>query len=172
MIPGLEVTMSEILRATVTAEALIAALETTPDRLEQLVDGVEEPALDAAPAGEWSTRTVMAHLRDDEFMVMRLRLERIVAEQSPVLTPFDEQAWAASRWLDRDERVHLVDDFRLQRHAATAILRRLPPEHWQRLASQPEIGTFDLQWWVEHWVEHDVNHLQQIATLLGRPVAA
>ncbi|MDA0270680.1 MAG: DinB family protein [Chloroflexi bacterium] len=164
--------MSEILRARLTAGALTAALEATPDRLARLVEGIEAAALDAAPPGEWSTRTVMAHLRDDEFMVMRLRLERMVAEQSPVLTPFDEQAWAASRWLDRDERAQLLEDFRLQRDAATAILRRMPPGHWQRLGSQPEIGTFDLQWWVEHWVEHDVNHLEQIAALLGRPVPA
>lgn len=41
-------------------------------------------------------------------------------------------------------------------------------EEWRRIGHQPEIGTFDLLWWVEHVLEHDENHLAQIARTLRR----
>ncbi len=162
--------MTAILQATMTPSALIEGLARTPSRLAALVEGAPDAALDAAPAGEWNARTVLAHVRDDEFLVMRVRLARMLAEDHPTLTPFDEGAWAASRWLDRESRRELLADIAEQRAASVAILRRLPVEAWQRPGTQPEIGTFTLQWWVEHWYEHDVNHLEQVATLLGRPV--
>lgn len=162
--------MPAILQATLPPDVLVEGLARTPSRLATLVDGVAEGALDTAPAGEWNTRTVLAHIRDDEFLVMRLRLARMLAEEHPTLTPFDEGAWAAARWLDREGRTELLADIAQQREASVAILGRLPAEAWRRPGTQPEIGTFTLGWWVEHWLEHDVNHLQQIATLLGRPV--
>ncbi|GMU40080.1 MAG: hypothetical protein AMXMBFR23_09460 [Chloroflexota bacterium] len=162
--------MTAILQATTPPSALVEGLARTPVRLAALVEGVTEAALDAAPAGEWTARTVLAHIRDDEFLVMRVRLARMLAEEHPTLTPFDEGAWAATRWLDRDTPAELLGDIELQREASVAILQRLPAEAWHRPGTQPEIGTFTLQWWVEHWLEHDVNHLEQIATLLGRPV--
>lgn len=162
--------MTAILQATMPPAALVEGLARTPARLGMLVEAVTEAALDAAPAGEWSARTVLAHVRDDEFLVMRVRLARMLAEEHPTLTPFDESAWAASRWLDREARAELLADIAEQRAASVAILRRLPAEAWQRPGTQPEIGTFTLQWWVEHWYEHDVNHLEQIAALLGRRV--
>ena len=58
----------------------IDGLAATPGRLEALVQGASEQQLDDAAPGEWSPRVVLAHLRDDEFLVMRLRLERMLAE--------------------------------------------------------------------------------------------
>ena len=58
--------------------AMIEELPETPDRLESLTRGASDAALDHAAEGEWSTRTVLAHLRDDEFMVTRLRLVRLL----------------------------------------------------------------------------------------------
>ena len=150
--------------------ALIAGLAATPDRLEALLRGVpDDAALDAAPApGEWSARTVLAHLRDDEFMVMRLRLERMAVEDDPALTPFDEKAWAANRWTGRDALPDLLGDFRAQRDATLHILRRLTPEDWRRTGTQPEYGCFDIHYWVENGLDHDHTHLAQIASAIGR----
>ena len=148
--------------------SLLEGLAATPDILEALTLDADEAMLDAAPEGEWSVRTVLAHLRDDEFMVMRLRLERMLAEEHPTLTPFDEKAWAASRWQGRDEVEELLADFRLQRQASLMILRRLGNDDWQRTGLQPEYGVFDLHWWVEHWLEHDELHIAQIAEALQK----
>lgn len=146
---------------------LVRALAETPETLAAMLDAVSDSALSKAEAGEWSPLVVAAHLRDDEFMVMRLRLERMLVEDAPLLTPFDEQGWAATRWAGRDGVDDLLADLRMQRAASLHILTRLTDEQWLRLGTQPEIGTFDIAWWVEHWAEHDADHLNQISVSLG-----
>lgn len=154
-------------RGTMPHGDLIRTLAATPEALEAMLLSASERAIDHADPGEWPARTVAAHLRDDEFMVMRLRLERMLVEDAPLLTPFDEGLWAASRWCGRDSVGDLIADLRMQRAASLHILARLTGEQWQRAGTQPEIGTFDIHWWVEHWAEHDVDHLNQVATGLG-----
>lgn len=158
--------MTGILRGSLEPRELIDGLAATPRRLEEAAPGASDAQLDAAPAGEWSARTVLAHLRDDEFMIGRLRLERMLVEDNPQLAPFDEKAWAASRWRGRDALSELLDGFRLQREASLAILRRLHPEEWRRTGIQPEYGVFDIQWWVESWLAHDESHFAQLVAAL------
>jgi hypothetical protein len=155
------------LRGAADPSSLIVGLARTPDRLASLVGDASDTALDAAQTGEWSARTVVAHLRDDEFMVGRLRVVRILVEDHPALTPFDERAWAESKWNAGDPVPDLLADFRAQREATLMILRRLQDSDWRRTGFQPEIGEFDLNWFVEDWLEHDENHLAQIAAALG-----
>jgi hypothetical protein len=128
----------------------------------------DEAALDAAPEGEWSVRTVLAHLRDVEFMVMQLRLARMLVEDHPTLALFDQEAWAASRWKGRDGLEELLADFRLQREASIMVLRRLEDDEWKRTALHPEFGALDVHWWVQHWLEHDETHVAQITEALTR----
>ncbi len=155
-------------RGTQEISSLLEGLAATPDRLQAAVRDADDGALDAAPDGDWSARTVLAHLRDDEFMVMRLRLERMIVEDHPTLTPFDEKAWAASRWRGRDTVDDLLADFRLQREVTMMILRRLEEDDWRRTGLQPEYGAFDVHWWAEHWLEHDETHIAQIGSALGQ----
>lgn len=154
-------------RASRDPATLIEALTATPGRLEAIARGAADDALDRAAPGQWSARTILAHLRDDEFMVARLRLERMLVEDNPTLTPFDERAWAASRWTGRDALPDLLSDFRAQRDASLLILRRLQRDDWRRTGIQPEYGRFDIHRWVEHWLEHDENHLAQLQTTLA-----
>ncbi len=148
--------------------SLLEGLAATPDYLQAAVRDADDDALDAAPTGDWSARTVLAHLRDDEFMVMRLRLERMTVEDHPTLTPFDEKASAASRWQGRDTVDELLADFRLQRDVNIMSLRRLEDDDWRRTGLQPEYGALDVHWWVEHLLEHDETHIAQIGSALGQ----
>ncbi len=148
--------------------SLLEGLAAIPDRLEAATRNTDDGALEAAPDGEWSARTVLAHLRDDEFMVMRLRLARMIVEEHPTIAPFDERAWADSRWSGRDGLQELLSDFRLQREASMMVLRRLETSDWLRTGLQPEYGAFDVHWWVEHWLEHDETHAAQISSALAK----
>ncbi len=102
-------------------------------------------------------------------MVMRFRLERILMEDRPILQPFDEAAWAADRWTDRDALTDLLKDFRVQRQASVAILDRLTEVQWMRETTEAEFGTFDLLWWVEQWAAHDRVYVDQLQRLLPGP---
>ncbi|MFQ5382585.1 MAG: DinB family protein [Dehalococcoidia bacterium] len=157
-----------ILSGSRNTSGVIAELAAVPDRLARAIAPASDAALDSAPEGEWTARTVLAHLRDDEFMVMRLRLERMLVENEPELAPFDERAWAVSRNTSRDSRDDLLSDFRTQRGASVAILKTLAPDDWRRVGHQPEIGSFDIHWWLEHWLDHDNNHLAQIESALAQ----
>jgi hypothetical protein len=141
---------------------LVERLASTPAQLASMLAHVAEEALDAAPAGEWSVRTVLAHLRDDEYLVMRQRLERMLAEDAPMFPNFDEKAWAVGRNRSRDQRQQLLDDFALQRSASIAILRALDEAQWQRTGRHEVDGDYTVESWVEHWVEHDETHVAQV----------
>lgn len=159
----------KVLRGTVPINELVARYAESPARLAEVVAGASDADLDRAPAaGEWSARTVLAHLRDDEFMVTRARMARMLVEDVPALAPFDERAWAERRNRADDAADALVEGFRVQRAATVAMLRLIREEEWARLGTQPEIGTFDLRWWVEHCLEHDEIHIAQAARALGR----
>jgi hypothetical protein len=157
------------LSGTTDVARLIAGLSQTPDRLKSVVGEAPDERLDRAREGEWPARTVLAHLRDDEFMVNRMRLERMLVEDRPELAPFDEKAWAASRYKRRDGREDILADFRQQRESSLAILRTLAGEQWGRTGYQPEYGTFDIHWHVEHWLEHDNVHVEQVRKALEGP---
>jgi len=148
---------------------LVAALEQTTPALVGLTSSLSEQALDFRPVSDaWSIREILAHLVDDEMYVMRTRLERIIAEEKPLLAPHDEKQWYASRNTSRDQIAELLDDFALQRAASLGIIKMLRESDWQRCGQQPEYGIFSAQEWLTNWVAHDQTHLQQIeSNLLG-----
>ena len=141
----------------------LAVLEATLPALAELTATLDDTALDFRTAPEeWSIREILAHLVDDEIYVMRLRVERIVKEEKPDLTPHDEKQWYASRNTTRDALDELLADFRLQREASLAMLHMLREQDWARTGIQPEYGTFTAEEWLDHWAEHDTVHLNQI----------
>ncbi|HEY7347837.1 MAG TPA: DinB family protein [Ktedonobacterales bacterium] len=152
---------------TTTRTELIAVLEQTGPALARLTAGLADEALDFHPGqGEWSIREILAHLVDDEMYVMRLRLERIVKEDHPHLTPHDEQKWYANRNTTRDHVDELLADFNLQRAASLGIIKILRESDWARQGHQPEYGVFTGEEWLGHWAEHDSVHLRQIESNL------
>ena len=146
-----------------TRAELITTLEQTASELTRFTAGPGNDALDfRAGPDEWSAREILAHLVDDEMYVMRLRLERIIKEDHPHLTPHDEQKWYASRNTTRDQLEELLADFGLQRAASLGIIKMLRESDWARQGNQPEYGTFTGEEWLGNWVEHDTVHLRQI----------
>lgn len=141
-------------------------LAATPTALAHLVADVSDTRLDASAAGEWPVRTVLAHLRDDEFLVMRMRLERMLSERHPVFPDFDEKAWADSRNRGRDRKQQLLGDFALQRQASLNIIESLAPADWVRTGRHEALGEFTVASWVEHWVQHDAAHIAQVEAAL------
>jgi hypothetical protein len=147
---------------------LIAHLEQTHPALVRLTAALPEDALDFHPApDQWSIREILAHLVDDEMYVMRLRMERMIKEERPNLTPHDEQAWYAQRNTTRDALGELLGDFALQRAASLGIIHMLRESDWARQGFQPEYGLFTAEGWLGNWVEHDSTHIRQIEDTLA-----
>ena len=115
----------------------IDQLAATPKTLAHLLAEATDDWLDASIDGGWSARTVVAHLRDDEYLCMRVALERALAEDTPEVCFIEGADWVGNRNTTRDRKELLLADFALQRagerqHPAHVAPRRLGPLNAQR----------------------------------------
>lgn len=158
-------------RYSVFMDELIARLAATPRTLAHLVAEAPEERLDMAFAGGWSARTILAHLRDEEYLGMRVALERMLAEDNPVLRFPAADAWEPARNRDRDRKEWLLGDFALQRQASIAILRSLRPGDWERRGQAPAGREFAVSGLVRYWAAHDAEHIAGLEAALGETLA-
>jgi DinB superfamily len=76
---------------------IVKTLRATPVMVRALVDGVDDARLRRRPApGEWAIIEVVAHLADTEERALG-RVRRMLAEDTPQLEPFDQEALAVQR---------------------------------------------------------------------------
>jgi hypothetical protein len=146
---------------------LIDRLAATPKTLAHLVAEATDEALDRALPGQWSARTVLAHFRDDEYLCMRVALERMLAEDLPTLNFVEGEDWEPGRNRSRDRKDWLLGDFALQRQASLGILRGLRPEDWSRKGRRADGREFTVAQFVTAWVTHDADHVAQLESSLG-----
>ena len=153
-------------------DELIARLAATPANLAHLVAETTYAELDMTPAGSgWSARTVLAHFRDDEYLCMRVALERMLAEDTPTLRFIDGSKWEPERSRARERKEWLLGDFALQRQASVAILRGLRNSDWDRGGRTVERGVFTVAAFLRAWVSHDDQHVGQLEAALGETLA-
>jgi hypothetical protein len=152
-------------------DALIDRLAATPKSLAHLIAEATDAQFDAAAPAGWSARTVLAHLRDLEFLEFRLAAERVLAEEAPTFAVLDADAWERARNRTRHRKEQLLADFALQRQASVSILRMLRADDRARTGSARGT-TFTLARLVEGWAGHDEAHIAQLEGLLGETVAA
>lgn len=148
---------------------LLDQLAATPGNLAHLVAELGDERLDAAEAGAWSVRTILAHFRDDEVLCTRVALSRILAEDRPALHFIDGADWAPGRNRSRDRKEWLLADFALQRQASLGILRMLRPEDLARTGTRDGHGV-TIQQLLHIWVNHDREHIAEIERLVGERV--
>ena len=147
-------------------EELIQQLAATPSALAHLAAEADDTRLDAAAPGDWSARTILAHLRDDEYLCLRAALTRILAEDSPALHFIDGADWEPGRNRTRDRKEWLLADFALQRQASLGILRMVRPGDLARSGFR-EGREFTLEQLIGVWVRHDREHVAQLERALG-----
>ncbi len=149
----------------------IDQLASTPKIVANLVVEASDALLDtpAAP-GEWSARTILAHFRDDEYLCMRLALERALAETNPQVTFMIGGEWERTRNRNRDRKDWLLVDFALQRQASLNILSALSDSDWERRAHDGEHGIFTISRILDTWIRHDADHIAQLERAIGESV--
>ena len=75
---------------------IVKTLRATPVVLRALVEGIDDARLRRRPAPrEWAIIEVVGHLADTEERALG-RVRRMLAEEDPVLAPFDQEAWPRS----------------------------------------------------------------------------
>ena len=120
--------------------------------------GVEKSTKPPAP-GKWCAAEILSHLADCE-LVFAFRLRQTLAEDNPVVQPFDQDKWAKS--YTGISAADALATFAAMRTWNLALIRKSLPAAAGRVVTHPERGTMTFQTIVETIAGHDLNHLGQL----------
>jgi uncharacterized damage-inducible protein DinB len=137
-----------------------AVIASTPGLLHQAVCALTPEQIEAPTApGKWSVRQIVAHLADCE-LVFAFRLRQTMAMNSPVIQPFDQDAWAAR--YDSYDLPSAMEMFRASREWNLKLIGSASTADFAREMTHPERGTMTFGTVVETMAGHDLNHLAQV----------
>lgn len=127
--------------------------------------GAAGPELDFSPQpGKWCIRQIVCHLADSE-IVGAERFRRIIAEDTPTILAFDQDAWAEKLDYKRRRISQAIETFRRIRGENYELLRALPEEVFKRTGVHSERGPLSLAEMVRLYAEHAEKHAVQIRDL-------
>ena len=136
-----------------------------PEILEQALRGVTEGESLFVPApGKWTIRQIVRHLSETE-IVIAMRLRQMIAEERPLMLPFDQDLWADCLHYNDYDPADSAAKFRILREDMAAILDRLSPPAFARVGLHPERGIATLGEWIERFGLHVERHSAQIRTI-------
>jgi hypothetical protein len=147
-------------------KALIRQYKDGVRAVAEAFQGVSEEELDRSASGEWTPRMIAHHLADSE-MTSAIRLRRLIAEENPVITGYDEAQFASKLTSDRPVEPSL-QAMRWARESTAQILERLNDEEWRRAGTHSESGTYSVEDWLTIYANHGHDHAKQVARSLGR----
>jgi hypothetical protein len=133
--------------------ALFRKASAAPQRPRPARRGSEE---------DWSIADLIAHMLDTE-TVMTFRIRKILCEDDPNLSFFDQEKWVAGLrpYREKDSR-RIIARFASLRTENNALLSRLGEEQMKRTGVHPESGRLTLEELAARMARHDINHLKQI----------
>jgi len=151
-------------------ETAAPLLRATPGVLRAWLSGLPEVWTAANEGPEtWSPYDIVGHLIHGERTDWIPRVEHLLQQGAArPFIPFDRFA------MFRDSRgkslAQLLDTFSDLRRANLDRLEalELQPEDFRRPGLHPELGPVTLGQLLATWVAHDLNHLGQIARVMGR----
>lgn len=121
----------------------------------------------AAPEaeGKWSIAGVLAHFADSE-LVWGYRLRRVLAEDRPVLSGFDQDQWADRLgYRNADVRAALAL-FDALRTAHLRLLESATSDDLERVAIHAERGEESARHMVRLYAGHDLAHRRQLERIV------
>ncbi|HVE62489.1 MAG TPA: DinB family protein [Mycobacteriales bacterium] len=155
-------------------------MAATPDRvalLERYDDGARavraalaeatDAELDRRAADGWSARQVVHHLADSE-MTSAIRLRRLLCEESPVLSAYDEEEFARRLHYDVRPIEPSLAALEAARRTSSDILRLAGEADWSRAGTHSESGAYSVDDWLATYAVHAHDHADQIRRALGR----
>ena len=126
------------------------------------VTGAAGSQLQYQPApGAWCVKQILGHLADAE-LIAAVRFRRILAEDNPPLFGYPQEAWAEKLGYRERKLSDLMQMFRNLRADNHRLLKRQPPEAFERVGTHNEDGPQTLLALVQGYSEHTEKHARQI----------
>lgn len=142
--------------------------------LAEAIVGLTAEELVAKPVpGTWSIQQIVVHLWDAD-LVAADRMKRVIAEETPLLVNFDENAWVDRLGYQQIDPALCAELFRLNRLQMAAILQRQADETFARYGIHTQAGKKTLLDFVVGYADHLDGHLRHLLRkreLLGKPLA-
>jgi DinB superfamily len=143
--------------------ALDTILAATPAQIGKLLLAIGPERENTPPAeGKWGAAEIIAHLADCE-LVFGFRLRQTLAEDAPVIQPFDQDKWART-YLGVPAN-QALEVFTAVRGWNLRLIGHALPHSADRPLTHPERGTMTFLTIVETMAGHDLNHLEQLKKL-------
>lgn len=141
--------------------ALIDQYEDGYRAIAAALEGITGPELEAREGpGEWSPREIIHHLADSE-MTSAVRLRLLIAQETPTIIGYDQEAFVRELFPDRPIEPSLAA-FAAARESTAPILRRLSGEQWLRAGTHSEVGRYSVEDWLQTYGMHAHDHADQI----------
>jgi hypothetical protein len=141
-----------------------ALIERYKQGYEEVIEAlaqIDDDALDRRSApGDWTVREIIHHLADSE-MTSTIRVRRLLAEDQPVITGYDEMEFARQLHYDRPIDTSL-EALRAARASTASLLERLSDAEWSRTGTHSENGPYGVETWLEIYAAHAHDHAEQI----------
>ncbi|MDQ3526032.1 MAG: DinB family protein [Chloroflexota bacterium] len=129
--------------------------------ITEALEGITNTEMDAREGSqEWSPREIIHHLADSE-MTSAIRLRRLLAEETPEIIGYDQEAYARILYYDRPIEPSL-EAFRYARESTAQLLERMTDVEWERAGTHSESGVYSVEGWLEIYAVHAHEHADQI----------
>lgn len=109
----------------------------------------------------WTPHEVAAHLADVE-VALGWRIREVLAEDRPLLQPFDQEEWAANLFYGERELATSLATYAANRQSNIELLRAAGDAGLDRGYRHPGFGDGPLRTLIQHISDHDIAHLRQI----------
>ena len=141
---------------------LIELYRTGYEAVVEALDGITAAEWEAREAeGEWCPREIVHHLGDSE-MNAASRIRMLVAEESPVITGYDQRRWVDVLY-SRERAVEpSLAALKAAREATLPLLELLTDVQWARRGQHSEAGKMSAETWLEWYGPHAHDHADQI----------
>ncbi len=146
---------------------LIEGYRTGAAEVDDALAGITDDELDRRPAEAdgWTARQVVHHLADSEAMAYT-RLRRLVGDDEPVISGYDEPLWARRLHYDRPIEPS-VAVMHAVRASSLQLLETLTPDEWSRTGTHTESGPYSVEGWLRIYASHPHDHAAQIRAARG-----
>jgi len=146
--------------------AKLDRLATMPRRFQEFVDAIPPGRRRTrASDGNFSLQEHACHLRDIEIEAYRVRLERILAEETPGLADVDGGRLARERDYHRQDLATTRAAFASVRADMVQRLASLSLEQRRRTGVMEGLGEISVEGLVQMMLAHDAEHIADLEKL-------
>ena len=147
-------------------ESVIAALENAPGIIIPMIREIPGAVIKRRPRpGKWSAHEHACHLAEVHTLFFN-RLDLMLREQSPRITPYDPDRDMDEDALLKMDLYEAMGRFSSDRRQLVERLKALSAEDWQRTAAHEEYAHYSVFIMFRHLALHDMLHAYRIEELL------